>query len=109
MILTLFPNFPLVQKDLKQPHPVALAQVMQGGLSSLPVLATFQPPVSGTRDWKVPRTRRQECLRYRAALRAEIFGGRQREFCGWKTGGERGIRTSRFCTPIKGNLTETPE
>jgi hypothetical protein len=24
-------------------------------------------------------------------------------------GGERGIRTPRFCTPIKGNLTETPE
>jgi hypothetical protein len=24
-------------------------------------------------------------------------------------GGERGIRTSQFRTPIKGNLTETPE
>jgi hypothetical protein len=26
-----------------------------------------------------------------------------------ENGGERGIRTSRFRTPIKGNLTETPE
>jgi len=40
--------------DRRQRRERGRGEAMWGGLSSLPVLATFQSPVSGTRDWKVP-------------------------------------------------------